>query len=385
MYHQQYQIPFNKPFLTGKETDYIREAVASGKISGDGLFTARCQAFFEARYGFSKTLLTTSCTDALEMCALLLNIKSGDEVIMPSFTFVSAANAFLLRGARLVFADSSPQHPNIDETQLESLITPRTRAIVLVHYGGMACNMNAIQQIAHRHGLTIIEDAAHATDARYCPPNETPQYLGGIGSLATFSFHETKNVMAGEGGLLVINDSALRSRAEIIREKGTNRAAFFRNEVAKYQWVDIGSSFLPSELIAAFLYAQLEQISVIQQKRIAIWQHYHQYLQQLPRYGVALPQMPSYAECNGHLYYIVCRSATERDQLIAYLKTHSIYTAFHYQSLHQSPFFQPLHDGRPLPYADLYSDRLLRLPLYYELELNSVEKICALMEQFYAS
>jgi dTDP-4-amino-4,6-dideoxygalactose transaminase len=383
MFHQNYQIPFNKPFLCGKETDYIRDAVASGKISGDGLFTARCQAFYEQRYGFHKTLLTTSCTDALEMCALLLNIKAGDEVIMPAYTFVSAANAFLLRGAKLVFADSHAQHPNIDEELLEALITPRTRAIVLVHYGGMACNMTKIMQLAQKYGIYIVEDAAHATDARYLGENNA--YLGGIGHLATFSFHETKNVMAGEGGLLVINDPQFAQRAEIIREKGTNRAAFFRNEVNKYEWVDIGSSFLPSELIAAFLYAQLECIDLIQQKRIAIWQHYAQLLQPLAQSGnIKTIQMPPYAECNGHLFYILCQNADERDQLIAHLKRHSIYASFHYQALHCSPFFAPFHDGRALPNSQYFSDCLLRLPLYYELSLAQVETVAKAVMAWYA-
>ena len=264
-----FKIPFNKPYLSGNETRYIEEAVLSGKISGDGLFTKRVHAFFEQQLGFQKVLLTTSCTDALEMAALLLDIQPGDEVIVPSYTFVSTANAFVLRGAKIVFVDSTAENPNLDAAALEGLITPRTRAVVPVHYAGIACDMDAIQSVADKHQLTVVEDAAQAIDSFY-----KGRPLGSIGALAAFSFHETKNIISGEGGMLAINDPRYVSRAEIIREKGTNRSSFFRGEVDKYSWVDAGSSFLPSDIIAAFLWAQLENLTDIQQRRKAIWQRY---------------------------------------------------------------------------------------------------------------
>ena len=270
------QIPFNKPYMTGKETQYIEQAVNSGKISGNGLFTKKCQDFFENKYGFIKCLLTTSCTDALEMAAILLNIKQGDEVIMPSFTFVSTANAFVLRGAKIIFADSKKDHPNIDENLLESLITPKTKAIVVVHYAGVACEMDTIMSLAKKHNIYVVEDAAQAIDSFY-----KGKPLGSIGHLSAFSFHETKNIQCGEGGMLAINDEQFKERAEIIWEKGTNRSAFFRGEVNKYGWVDIGSSFLPSEISAAFLWAQLESLDKIQNKRKEIYKHYQNELKSL--------------------------------------------------------------------------------------------------------
>ncbi|PIM55156.1 dTDP-4-amino-4,6-dideoxygalactose transaminase [Roseateles chitinivorans] len=365
-------IPFNKPYLHGRELVYIAQAVASGKISGDGLFTKKCHSFFEERYGFSKALMTTSCTDALEMCALLLDIKEGDEVIVPSFTFVSSANAFVLRGAKLVFADSEADNPNIDAGQLEALITPRTRAIVVVHYAGVACDMDRIDEIARRHGVTVIEDAAQAIDAFY-----KGRPLGSLGALAAFSFHETKNVIAGEGGLLAINDPAYGGRAEIIREKGTNRSAFFRGEVDKYGWVDVGSSFLPSDIISAYLFAQLENLDTIQQRRRAIWQRYwDQLASALPEYGIALPTIPDYATNNAHMFYLVCRDLEQRTALIAALKAKGIHAVFHYLSLHDSPYFQEKHDGRPLPHSDRFSNCLLRLPMFYELNDADVDRVC---------
>jgi dTDP-4-amino-4,6-dideoxygalactose transaminase len=372
-------IPFNKPYLSGKETDYIREATLSGKISGDGMFTKRCHQYFEQRYGFHKCLLTTSCTDALEMAAILLNIQPGDEVIMPSFTFVSTANAFVLRGARIVFADSEAQTPNLDAGSLESLITVRTKAIVVVHYAGMACDMDPIMALARNHELYVVEDAAQAIDSFY-----KGRPLGSIGHLAAFSFHETKNIISGEGGMLVINDAQFDQRAEIIREKGTNRSAFFRGEVDKYGWVDIGSSFLPSEIIAAFLFAQLENLDRIQQRRKAIWQQYDAGLQRLAQQGwLSLPQLTEYASNNGHLYYVLCRNLSERTQLIEYMREAGILTVFHYLSLHQSSFYAQQHDGRSLPHSDHYSDCLLRLPLYYELEDGQVQWIVNKMEEFF--
>lgn len=372
-------IPFNKPFLTGHETKYIKEAVRSGKISGNGIFTQKCHKLFENKYGFKKCLFTTSCTDALEMSAILLNISPGDEVIMPSYTFVSTANAFVLRGAKIVFADSHPGHPGIDEDRIEELITPRTKAIIVVHYGGVACDMDKIMAVAAKHSLFVVEDAAQAIDSFY---KNRP--LGSIGHLAAFSFHETKNIISGEGGMLVVNDERFIHRAEIIWEKGTNRAAFFRGEVAKYNWVDIGSSFLPSEIVAAFLYAQLENLEKIQKKRKHIWEKYREGLRELADEGYfELPMIPDFATNNGHLFYLVCRSLKERTELIAWLKEKGILTVFHYLSLHQAPFFKGKHDGPDLPNSDRYSDCLVRLPLYYELNTKQLQFIINEITNFF--
>ncbi len=377
-------IPFNKPFLTGKEAEYILDAVQTGKISGNGKYTRLCHDLLGSRYGFKKCLLTTSCTDALEMAAILTGIGEGDEVILPSYTFVSTANAFVLRGARLVFADSGAGNPNIDAAGLEYLVTSKTKAIVVVHYAGVACDMDTIMAIADRHGLFVIEDSAQAIDSYYTNSAGRQVPLGSIGHLAAFSFHETKNVISGEGGMLVINDSRFADRAEIIWEKGTNRAAFFRGEIDKYNWVDIGSSFLPSEIIAAFLYAQLEQIERIQERRIKIWEAYRAGLAGLQEKGfISLPMIPAYAGTNGHLFYIVCKNVEERGQLIATLKKENILVVFHYLSLHQSPFYASRHDGRKLIFSDLYSERLLRLPLYFELEMEEQQKIIACINSFY--
>jgi len=374
-------IPFNKPYLSGKETDYIREATLSGKISGDGMFTQGCHQFFEQRYGFLKCLLTTSCTDALEMAAILLDIQPGDEVIMPSFTFVSTANAFVLRGARIVFADSEEATPNLDVRNIKPLITARTKAIVVVHYAGIACDMDPLLALARKHDIYVVEDAAQAIDSYY-----KGKPLGSLGHLATFSFHETKNIISGEGGLLVINDARFIQRAEIIREKGTNRSAFFRGEVDKYGWVDIGSSYLPSEIIAAFLFGQLENLDRIQQRRKSIWQQYDAGLQKLSQQGwLSLPSLPTYASNNGHLYYVVCRNLAERTQLIEFTRKNDILTVFHYLSLHQSSYYADKHDGRKLPRSDHYSDCLLRLPLYYELEDAQVQFITEKIVQFFQS
>lgn len=370
-------IPFNKPFLTGRETEYIQEAVASGKISGDGIFSKKCHSFFEQKFGFKKCLLTTSCTDALELAALLIKVQPGDEIILPSFTFVSTANAFVLRGAKLVFVDSTPENPNLDVAKVESLITYKTKAIVVVHYAGIACDMDVIMQIADKHNLFVIEDAAQAIDSYY---HGKP--LGSIGHLAAFSFHETKNVISGEGGMLAINKEQFIERAEIIREKGTNRSQFFRGEVNKYGWKEPGSSFLPSDIIAAFLYAQLENLDNIQRKRIQLWQCYHEML--LPLHTrIKLPFIPEYATNNAHMFYIICKDLQERTALITYLKSHNILSVFHYLSLHKSEFYSSKHDGRILKYSDWYTDCLLRLPMYYELELHDVEKISELIIKFY--
>ncbi|MBO5974846.1 MAG: dTDP-4-amino-4,6-dideoxygalactose transaminase, partial [Paludibacteraceae bacterium] len=323
------EITFNKPYLTGKETAYICEAVKMMQLSGNGEFTKRCQSFFEKRYGFKKCLLTTSCTDALEMAAMLCNLQPGDEVIVPSYTFVSTALAFVREGAKIVFADSMADNPNIDVKQIEALITPRTRVIVPVHYAGVACDMDAIMTIAEKHNLIVVEDAAQAIDSYY-----KGQPLGTIGHLSTFSFHETKNIISGEGGMLCINDERFTARAEIIWEKGTNRAKFFRGEIDKYNWVDTGSSFLPSEIIAAFLWAQIESMEQIQQKRKSLWKKYYELLSPLTENGeIRLPQILDYATNNGHLFYLVCNSLQERTRLINELKKHNILALFHYQSL----------------------------------------------------
>lgn len=369
-------IPFNKPYFTGKETEYIKEAVASGHISGNGKYTKRCQQFFEEKYGFKKTLLTTSCTDALEMAAILINLKQGDEVIMPSYTFVSTANAFVLRGAKIIFADSLPNHPNMDCSALEVLITPRTKAIVPVHYAGVACDMDVIMELAKRHNLFVVEDAAQAIDSYYTGKDGIKKALGSIGHLAAFSFHETKNIISGEGGMLVINDEQFIERAEIIWEKGTNRSAFFRGEVNKYGWVDLGSSFLPSEIIAAFLWAQLENLDDIQKTRKLHWEKYNSLLSEwAKKKDVSLPEIPKYATNNAHMYFLVCKNLEQRTALIQHLKSNNIMAVFHYISLHKSPFYEKKHRGEELSETDKFTDRLIRLPLYYELTEENQQKV----------
>ena len=369
-------IPFNKPYFTGKETEYIKEAVASGHISGNGKYTKKCQQFFEEKYGFKKTLLTTSCTDALEMAAILINLKEGDEVIMPSYTFVSTANAFVLRGAKIVFADSLPNHPNMDCFSLEALITPKTKVIVPVHYAGVACDMDAIMELAKKYNLFVVEDAAQAIDSYYTGKDGIKKPLGSIGHLAAFSFHETKNIISGEGGMLAINDEQFINRAEIIWEKGTNRSAFFRGEVDKYGWVDIGSSFLPSEIIAAFLWAQLENLEDIQKTRKTHWEKYNSLLSEWANHNkISLPEIPNYATNNAHMFFLVCKNLEQRTSLIQYLKENNILAVFHYISLHKSPFYKEKHDDRMLPETDKFTDCLLRLPLFYELESDSVVSV----------
>jgi dTDP-4-amino-4,6-dideoxygalactose transaminase len=372
-------IPFNKPFLTGNEIKYIQNAVAEGKLSGNGVYTKRCHDFFSQRYKFHKSLLTSSCTDALEMTALLLNLAPGDEVIVPSFTFVSSALAFVRQGAKIVFADSYAHHPNIDPEQIEALITKRTKAIVVVHYAGVACDMDLINQVAVKWNLVVIEDAAQAIHSDY-----KGQPLGSLGQLGCFSFHETKNIISGEGGMLVINDKRYDKRSEIIWEKGTNRAEFFRGEVNKYGWVDTGSSFLPSELTAAFLFAQLESIDQIQNRRTALWQLYYSNLKSIADKGrIDLPVFPAYATNNAHMFYILCRSHEEREALIAKLKEHGILAVTHYISLHSSPYYRDKHDGRVLPHADKFTAQLLRLPLFYELTEKQVNYISELIHSFF--
>ena len=414
-------IPFNKPYLTGKETEYIEQAVRSGKISGNGMFTQRCQQFFEQRYGFKKCLLTTSCTDALEMAAILCDIQPGDEVIIPSYTFVSTALAFVRQGAKIVFADSLTNHPNIDADKIEALITSRTKVIVPVHYAGVACDMDKIMQLAAKYKLLVVEDAAQAVDSWFAPPpsryvgtgseggvlegqinrtatdemhNNSPfrglggrcrgAALGSIGSLSAFSFHETKNIISGEGGMLAINDERFIHRAEIIWEKGTNRAEFFRGEVNKYGWVDTGSSFLPSEIIAAFLWAQIENLDDIQARRKVLWQKYYDGLKPLADKGYfKLPEIPDYATNNAHMFYLVCRSLEERTALIAHLRRYDILSVFHYLSLHSSDYYRDKHDGRQLPNCDHFADCLVRLPMFYELKVEEVDYIIKSIKAFF--
>ena len=359
-------IHFNRPYLTGKETDYIRQAVEDGKISGNGEFTHRCQEFFERRCGFRKCLLTTSCTDALEMAAILSGVGPGDEVIVPSYTFVSSALAFVRQGAKVVFADSRADEPNIDAAQIEALVTPRTKVIVPVHYAGCACDMDAIMAIAERHGLIVVEDAAQAVESFYTGGDGVKRPLGSIGHLACFSFHETKNVISGEGGMLAINDERFMRRAEIIWEKGTNRAEFFRGEVNKYGWVDVGSSFLPTEIVSAFLWAQLEHIDEIQATRRRIWDRYFDFFSGFgpSRHTLGLPKIPEGATNNAHMFYLLFPNLAMRTDFIAKMRSREILCVFHYLPLHSSPFYRDRHDGRALPNCDRYADTLVRLPLY---------------------
>ena len=373
-------IPFNKPHLIGKEMDYIYDAIYNeGHISGNGKYTKLCQKFFEDRYSFKKCLLTTSCTDALEMAAILCGIENGDEVIVPSFTFVSTALAFVRQGAVIRFIDSRKDHPGMDEASIEQLITPKTKAIVPVHYAGVACDMDKIMTIASRHNLFVIEDAAQAIESSY-----KGKQLGAIGHFGCFSFHETKNIQCGEGGLLAINDEKFLKRAEIIWEKGTNRAEFFRGEVNKYSWVDLGSSFLPSDILAAFLYAQCENIDEIQTKRKKLWHTYFDALNPLSEKGYfKMPIIPDFATNNAHMFYIVCKSQEERTNLISYLKANNILSVFHYLSLHKSNFYKEKHDGRVLDKCERIEELLIRLPIFYELEESDITIIVNKIKDFY--
>jgi len=372
-------ISFNKPYLTGKELGYIKQALQSRHVSGNGDFTKKCETFFEQRYKFRKCLLTTSCTDALEMASILVDIKPGDEVIAPSYTFVSTINPFVLRGAKIKFVDSSDESPNVDIAQLESFISEKTKAIIIVHYAGIAVDMDKIMDIANRHNIIVIEDAAHCIDSYY-----KGKPLGGIGHIGAFSFHETKNIISGEGGMLVINDERFVKRAEIVWEKGTNRAAFFRGEVNKYGWVDVGSSFLPSEATAAFLWAQIESLDKIQEKRKKLWESYNKGLKKLSKKGkIKLPLLPDYSTNNAHMYYIICGSLDERTELVKHLKENNVQSVFHYLSLHKSPYYTDKYEGADLPYTDKYSDCLLRLPMYYELKTGEVKFVCEKINEFY--
>ncbi|MCS6863230.1 MAG: dTDP-4-amino-4,6-dideoxygalactose transaminase [Abditibacteriales bacterium] len=374
------RIPFNKPCLVGKELTYIADAILGGHASGDGAYTQKCHAFLERLLGVPKVLLTTSCTHALEMAALLLDIQPGDEVIVPSFTFVSTVNAFVLRGAQPVFADVRPDTLNIDETQLERLITSRTKAIVVVHYAGVGCEMDAIMEIAHRCGVAVVEDNAHGLFGGY-----KGKPLGTFGCLATQSFHETKNIQCGEGGALIINDPQFIERAEIIREKGTNRNRFFRGLVDKYTWVDIGSSYLPSDILAAFLYAQLEAWEQIQAKRRYIFEYYAEHLHDWARERhVRLPIVPEHCQQAYHMFYLLLPSLKQRQALIAHLKARGILSVFHYQPLHLSEMGLRF-GGKPgdCPVTEDVSDRLLRLPFYNELTDAELSRIVAAIREFH--
>ena len=376
------KIDFNRPFLTGKEAHYMYQAVYTGKLSGNGVFTKKCQQFFEDKYGFKKAIMTTSGTDALEMAAILCDVKPGDEVIVPSYTFVSSALAFVRQGARIIFADSCKNNPNIDADKIETLITPKTKVIVPVHYAGVACDMDKIMDIANCHNIFVVEDAAQAIDSYY-----KGKPLGGIGHFGCFSFHETKNVTAGgEGGLLVVNDERFIRRAEIIWEKGTNRAEFFRGMVNKYGWVDTGSSFLPSEINSAFLWAQLENLDMIQNRRKHIWQMYYDGLKDLVQKGCfQFPDIPEYATNNAHMFYLVCHSLEERTSLINFLKERDVLAVFHYLSLHKSEYYMKLNPDIPnLPNCDRFADQLVRLPMYFDLKDEDVKFVIDKINSFYS-
>lgn len=363
-------IPFNKPYCSGRELKYMEEVCHSTTMSGNGQFTKKCHQFFEEKYGFKKCLLTTSGTDALEMCAMLCELKPGDEVIIPSYTFVSTALAFLREGAKVVFADSGPKNPNVTIGDIEPLITKKTKVIAVVHYAGVACDMESIMALAEKHNLLVVEDAAHSVDSFY---KGNP--LGGIGHLGAFSFHETKNISSGEGGMLVVNDERFIRRSEIIWEKGTNRAEFYRGMVNKYGWCDMGSSFLPSEFNAAYLWAQLEQLDDIQNKRKHIWNMYYEGLKGKVDPQIVIPELPQFATNNAHMFYLLCPSLGYRTKLMSYLKEKDIQTTFHYLPLHSSAYYQNKHDGRELMNCDKYGDTLVRLPLFYELTDEEVQLI----------
>ena len=370
-------IPFNKPYFSGRELKYLEEVCHSTTMSGNGDFTKKCHTFFEQKYGFKKCLLATSGTDALEMCAMLCNLKPGDEVIVPSYTFVSTALAFLREGAKVVFADSSAENPNMEVEQIEPLINEKTKVIAVVHYAGVACDMDAIMALAEKHNLLVVEDAAHCIDSFY-----KGRPLGSIGHLGAFSFHETKNISSGEGGMCVINDERFVCRSEIIWEKGTNRAEFYRGMVNKYGWVDMGSSFLPSEFNAAYLWAQLEQLDDIQGKRKHIWNRYFEGLNGKIGNEVKLPYIPEYATNNAHMFYLLCPSLEYRTALMKFLKENDVQTTFHYLPLHSSKYYEDKHDGRELPNCDRYGDTLVRLPLFYELSDMEIDKIVKLIVEF---
>lgn len=374
-----YKIPFNKPYMTGKELWYISQAHHAGQLAGDGNFTKKCHQWLERQTNCQKALLTHSCTAALEMSAILAALEPGDEVIMPSYTFVSTANAFVLRGAVPVFVDIRPDTLNLDETLVAAAITHRTRAIVPVHYAGVGCEMDTLQAIAQKHQLLLIEDAAQGLMASY-----KGKPLGSFGDLGCFSFHETKNIISGEGGALIINNPQLIEQAEIIREKGTNRSKFFRGQVDKYTWVEKGSSYLPGELIAAFLYAQFEEADTIIKTRLKLWHYYHQLLEPLEQAGkLRRPITPPHCQHNGHMYYIILPDLHTRTNLIAFLQKQGINSVFHYVPLHSSPAGQRYgRVGSSMENTNRISECLLRLPMFPELELASIEKIVNCIKDF---
>ena len=376
---EDYAIPFNRSSTLGKELQYIAETLSRGQIAGDQTFTRRCQALLERLVGVRRVLLTTSCTHALEMSALLLDLQPQEEVIVPTFTFVSTANAFVLRGATPVFVDVRPDTLNLDEAQLEASITSRTRAIVLVHYGGVGCEMDAIMTVAEKHGLPVIEDNAHGLFGRY-----RGRPLGTFGALATQSFHETKNFTCGEGGALLVNDMRYADRADILREKGTNRTVFFRGQVDKYSWVDVGSSYVMSDVLAAFLYGQLEQWERVQTRRRQIWEYYSLHLREwAARNGVQLPVVPAHCEQAYHLFYVLLPSLDARQALIAHLRQRGILAVFHYQPLHLSTMGRRYggRDGQ-CPVAERVSDRLLRLPFYNDLSAEDLARVVEAVRDF---
>lgn len=375
----KHEIAFNHPTIVGKEMEYIRQAFAKGKISGNGEFTWRCQVFFERMLGCKRALLTNSCTDALEMAALLANLQQGDEVIMPSYAFPSIPNAFILRGAVPVFVDSEARNPNLDVARLERHLTPRTKAIVVIHYAGVACDMDPIMELARQRGLIVIEDCAHAIDSFY-----KGRPLGSIGQLSAFSFHETKNIISGEGGMLAVNDPSLVERAEIMWEKGTNRVAFSRGAVSKYNWVDIGASYLASEITAAFLLAQLEEMDSIQSRRKAACSRYAEGLSHERAEGkFDYLSMPGYATYNGNMFALLCRSRAERDGLISHLCERSINATFHYLPLHESPYFASKYSGPVLPNCVRHAECLVRLPLYFSLTEEAIDRVIAEVRKFF--
>lgn len=371
-------IPFNKPFVAGKEKEYIASVIDSGMLSGEGPFSRFCCEWMERSYGFQKVMLTTSATVALEMAALLMNIKPGDEVIVPAYTFASTANAFALRGAEIIFADSGAGNPNVDPAAISALITSRTKAVVVVHYAGVACDMSTIKEITDKNNIYLVEDASQAVNAYY---EDKP--LGGFGHLSVFSFHSTKNLTCGEGGLLVINDEKLCARAEVIADKGTNRNAFLRGETDAYSWTDLGSSCTPSEITAAFLAAQLERAEEVHHKRLALWNGYYSMLAPFTGAGFALPEVPAYARHNAHTFYLVCGSREERNALIAWLRGKEVQAVFHYQALHSSPFYKDKYKGGILHHADKYTERLVRLPLYFDLSPAEMQQVSEAVLKFY--
>lgn len=378
-------IVFNKPYLAGNELKFIQEAVEKGKISGNGDFTKLVHKWFNKNYGFSKVLMTSSCTDALEMCAIAMNLQEGDEVIVPDYTFVSSANAFVIHGAKIIFADSREDHPGVNETAIENLITERTKAIVVVHYAGVAVDMNKIVEIAKKYNILVVEDAAQAIDSFY-KHDSTIEPLGSFGDFATFSFHDTKNIIAGEGGLLVVNNSKYHDLMEIIWEKGTNRTAFFKGEVNKYGWVEKGSSFLPSELTSAFLYAQLQNITFIQNRRKKIWDLYYELLSPLKETNEdLLPIIPDFATNNAHMFYLKMENEHERDRFIKFMRDNGIYTVFHYLPLHQSDFIVRMNwtQEHSLENSIRFGNTLVRLPMFVELNDSEISYITKTIKKFY--